>query len=65
MSEPTLLTVKEAADRLRRSTRFVVDELRRKNLRGSKYGGAWSISEADLETYLAAKANVSPVRRAS
>lgn len=61
----TYLTVKEAAERIRRSPRFVLDELRRKNLRGSRYGGAWSIAEDDLETYLAAKANVSKVRRAS
>ncbi len=59
----TLLTVKEAAERLRRSPRFVLDELRRKNLRGSRYGGAWSIREDDLDTYLAAKANVTAVRR--
>lgn len=61
----TYLTVKEAAERIRRSPRFVLDELRRKNLRGSRYGGAWSIDETDLETYVAAKANVSKVRRAS
>jgi len=65
MTEPALLTVKEAATKLRRSPRFVLDELRRKNLRGSRYGGAWSIREDDLETYVAAKANVSPVRRSA
>jgi excisionase family DNA binding protein len=61
----TILTVTEAADRLRRSERFVLDELRRKNLRGSKYGGAWSITEDDLDAYREAHANVSRVRRAS
>lgn len=64
MSRP-LLSVADAALILKRSERFVLDELRRKNLRGSKYGGAWSISEADLDTYLDSKANVSRVRRAS
>lgn len=61
MSRP-LLTVADAALILKRSERFVLDELRRKNLRGSKYGGAWSISESDLDTYLDSKANVSRVR---
>lgn len=60
-----LLTVREAAARLRRSERFVLDELRRKNLRGSRYGGAWSIAEGDLDTYIAAKANVTSVKAAS
>lgn len=60
-----LLTVAEAAERLRRSERFVLDELRRKNLRGSKYGGAWSIDPADLDAYRDAHANVTRVRRAS
>lgn len=64
-SKPARLTVKEAADELRRSERFVLDELRRKNLRGSKYGGGWVIETTDLETYIAAHANVSPVRRPS
>lgn len=61
----TLLTVKEAALALKASERFVHDELRRKKLRGSKTGAGWRISEADLETYIEAKANVSRVRRAS
>lgn len=59
-----LLTVKEVALVLKVSERFVLDELRRKNLRGSKAGG-WRVSEADLDIYLDAKANVSRVRRAS
>lgn len=60
-----LLTVPEAADRLRKSERFVKDEIRRKNLRASKYGGAWHVSEADLDTYIAAKANVRTVKGAA
>lgn len=60
-----LLTVKDVALILQASTRFVVDELRRNNLRGSKTGAGWRVSEADLDTYLDAKANVSRVRRAS
>lgn len=65
MEAPGLLTVVEAAERLRRSPRFVAEELRQKRLRGSKYGGAWSIDPADLETYIQAHANVSRVRKAS
>lgn len=61
----TLLTVAEVAERLRKSERFVVDELRRKNLAGSKYGGAWHVSEADLATYVNAHRNVSAVRGVS
>lgn len=63
----TLLTVPEVAERLRMSERFVLDELRRKNLRGSRFGGAWHVDVADLEVYIEAHANVRPVekRRAS
>lgn len=60
----TLLTVSEVAAVLKCSERFVLDELRRKNLRGSKASG-WRISEVDLQTYIDAKANVAKVRRAS
>lgn len=60
-----LLTVTDAAERLRKSTRFVLDELRRKNLRGSKYGGEWHIAEADLDVYVEAHANVAKVRRSA
>jgi excisionase family DNA binding protein len=56
------LTVPEAAARIKASPRFVLDELRRKHLRGSKTGAGWRISETDIETYLEAKANVSRVR---
>lgn len=59
------LTTDEAAAELRLSRRFVADELRRKNLRGILVGGQWRIDPADLETYLASRANVRPVRRAS
>jgi excisionase family DNA binding protein len=58
------LTVSEVADRLKASTRFVLDELRRKNLRGSRIGAGWRITEADLETYIEAHMNVGKVRRA-
>lgn len=60
-----LLTVAEAADALRKSPRFVLDELRRKNLAGSKYGGEWHIDPADLDVYVDAHRNVSRVRKAS
>lgn len=61
--ESRLLTTAEVAERLRRSQRFVVDELRRKNLRGAKYGGGWGIREDDLDTYIEAHMNVTPVRK--
>lgn len=60
-----LLTVDEAAVKLRKSTEFVLRELRRKALRGSKFGGAWHISPTDLDTYVQAHANVSQVRRSA
>lgn len=61
----TLLTVSEVAERLRMSERFVLDELRRKNLAGSRYGGVWRVTETDLATYVTAHRNVSAVRGAS
>ena len=60
-----LLTTQEVAAELKMSQRFVLDELRRKRLRGSKMGGEWRVSEADLERYVAALANVRAVERAS
>lgn len=57
-----LLTTIEVAERLKMSQRFVLDELRRKRLRGSKMGGEWRVSEADLSTYVESSANVSRVR---
>jgi excisionase family DNA binding protein len=57
------LTVAEAAARLKASTRFVLDELRRKNLRGARVGAGWRITEADLEAYIEAHMNVTKVRR--
>lgn len=58
-----LLTVPEVAGRMKCSERFVLDELRRKNLRGSRLGAGWRVDEADLDTYIQAKANVRPVGR--
>lgn len=58
-----LLTVKETAAKLRRSERFVLDELRQKHLRGAKFGGAWSVDPDDLETYIQARMNMTRVRR--
>lgn len=61
----TYLTVAQVADRLQVSQRLILDELRRKNLRGSRLSGrraGWRISEEDLDTYIQAKANVSKVR---
>lgn len=58
------LTVTEVAERLRVSERYVLDELRRKNMRGAKLAGraGWRITEADLATYIEAHMNVSRVR---
>lgn len=60
-----LLTVSEVSERLKCSDRFVLDELRRKNLRGSKVAGGWRVNEADVDVYVEAHANVRSVRRAS
>lgn len=64
MSTP-LLTVADVADRLHKSTRFVLDELRRKNLRGARFGGQWHITEDDLAAYVEAHMNVAKVRRSA
>lgn len=58
-----LLTVTEVADRLRTSRKFVLDELRRGNLIGSRFGRAWHIEEGDLVTYVDAHKNVRPIRQ--
>ena len=58
-----LLTTAEVAARLRKSSRFVRDELGRKHLRGSRFGGEWRISEADLAAYVEAHLNMQPVAR--
>lgn len=67
MSAAAPLTVPEVAVFLGVSERYVLDELRRKNMRGTKLAGraGWRITEADVETYLNAKANVSQVRRSA
>lgn len=59
------LNVAEVATDLRKSERFVLDELRRKNLRGAKIGGEWFVLPDDLESYVEAHSNVSRVRRSS
>lgn len=60
-----LLTVRAVAERLHKSERFVLDELRRKNLRGSRFGGAWHVAEDDLTAYVEAHMNVAKVRRSA
>ena len=60
-----LLTVAEAAQRLRKSTEFVNREIRRKNLRAAKFGNAWHVAQADLDAYIEAAMNVSRVRKAT
>lgn len=65
MTDQKWLTVAEAAEIIRCSERFVLDELRRKNLRGIKTGAGWRLSPADIDVYMDAHSNVRPVRRAS
>lgn len=58
------LTADEVAAELNATRRYVIAELRRKNLRGYKLGGnaGWRVERADLDRYKAALANVSRVR---
>lgn len=58
-----LLTVPEVAERLRKSEAFVLRELRRNNMAGSRFGGAWHIADASVDAYIAAHLNVRPVER--
>ena len=58
-----LMTVPEVAARLRKRESFVRSELRRGKLRGSSFGGAWHVTEADLLAYVEAHANVRPVEK--
>lgn len=64
-----LLKVAQVAAELQCSEQFVREELRRKNLRGSKLGEGdkvgWRISRDDLTAYVEAQANVSAVRKAT
>lgn len=59
----SLLTVTEAAERLRKSTRFVKDEIKRKNLRASFYGRQWHVTPEAIDAYIAAHMNVREVKR--
>jgi excisionase family DNA binding protein len=56
------LTVLEVAEQLKCDKRFVLKELATKRLRGSKLNIGWRITQADLDTYIDAHANVSKVR---
>lgn len=60
-----LLTVPEVAGQLRKSVRFIHDEIRRKNLRAAKVGSQWLLTQADVDTYVEAHMNVSRVKRAA
>jgi excisionase family DNA binding protein len=50
-----LLSLKQVADRLNRSYIFVWREVRRNRLTSYKLGGQYSVSEVDLENYMAAR----------
>lgn len=52
-----LLTVREAATRLRCNPQTVAVAIRRKELRAAKVAGRWLIDEADLERYVTLGAN--------
>lgn len=68
MSDTRVLLIPEVMERLRKSYRFVLNELNRGNLRGARFGAEWHVKPADLEAYIEAHMNVRPVekrRRAS
>ena len=54
-----LYTVKEVAQKLKTSTRFVLDQIRSKKLPAIKVGKAWRVHEKDLATYLTVPAKES------
>lgn len=58
-----LLTVPEVMAHLRKQYRFVINELKRGNLRGAYYGGQWHIKPEDLAAYVEAHMNVRPVEK--
>lgn len=58
-----LLSVAGAAEKLDRSQRFVLNELRAKRLRGAKVGGIWTIKPSDLDVYIEARMNMARIRR--
>ena len=57
MARSKLLTVKDAAEEIKMSEKFVRDMLRRAQLRGSKLGTDWRIRPEDLDAFVARKAN--------
>lgn len=59
----SLLTVADVAKHLRMSERFVLDEIRRGNLRATKAGNQWRIDPPDLAAYKASNSNVQPTGR--
>lgn len=61
-SDVAVLTVAETAVKMKRSERWVLDELRAKRLRGAKYGGAWGVKPADIDAYLEARMNLARIR---
>ena len=66
MATTRLLTVREVAERIRVSEWTVTDWLRKGQLRGMRPGGTkagWRIAEADLDDFLAARANIPAVRK--
>ena len=58
-----LMTLEQVAERLQVHVETVRRAVRQKHLRASKVGGAWRVSDVDLETYLASNANTRPNRQ--
>lgn len=62
MGKEKLLTLKEAAERLRVSERSVFRYIHSKRLKATKIG-YWRIKENDLETFLRANTNIRKGKR--
>lgn len=58
-----LLSVPDVAEKVQRSERWVLDELRAKRMRGAKVGGAWAVKPADLDVYIEERMNMARIRR--
>ncbi len=58
MTEQILLTSSDVAERLQMNERTVTQWLRNGHLRGFKIGKEWRVSDADLDAFIEASANV-------
>lgn len=62
MSEDKLLTIEEAAEKLRVSTRTIIRYIESGRLKASKIG-VWRIKESDLGHFLEESSNVKPRKK--